>query len=460
MDDPYIIQHSIHGLFLGYEDRFIGGQPLDGITSPAFLLPIVLLSTILPSIWAHALINAAAAVLYIAGVFRFAISAGLPTIWAALIAALGTLAGLTLWQLFNGLETGLAMAAVIWTLRWFRDPLPDKPWKFALLGILPFIRPELAALSLVVTVRVCWSAIKTRPSAAWIVSCIAYAAAGVVPVVAFLLLNNVPLMPNTASAKAYFFAEGCRPLLHRFVLTITMSGGFFATIGLAVLGIVGLPLSRWGWRAAAFIAILFATYIVTLPSAPGHNFHRYLYVLIPFIMVGWVAMVSSFMTRVRRLSMVGLVAAVGLAAVHLEQVWRLYNEQLDLYSRVEMPDLSDWIVANIPSSETIAIHDAGYISLHGAHPLVDIVGLKTPASIEAHKRHTYQSCSRDARALDQIARQHDARYFVVLDHWDEVFRLTGSLRLIGWTVTRIDTERGDTPYKVYRLTSPDVHAPD
>jgi hypothetical protein len=117
MDDPYIIQHSIHGLFLGYEDRFIGGQPLDGITSPAFLLPIVLLSTILPSIWAHALINAAAAVLYIAGVFRFAISAGLPTIWAALIAALGTLAGLTLWQLFNGLETGLAMAAVIWTLR-------------------------------------------------------------------------------------------------------------------------------------------------------------------------------------------------------------------------------------------------------------------------------------------------------------------------------------------------------
>ena len=458
LDDPYIIQHSIHGLLLGHEDRFIGGRPLDGVTSPAFLLPILVLSAIMPLVWAHALVNAAAAVLYVVGVFRFATMAGVAMVWVACITILGTIAGLTLFHLLNGLETGLAMAAVIWALLWFRDPLPDKPWKSAILGVMPFIRPELTVLSLLIIARACWGAAKAKPPSAWIAYNIAWAAGGALPAMIFLLLNDAPPIPNTISAKAYFFAEGCRPFMERLISAAGYSAGFFAVLDIAAAGFVGVALSTWRWPAAAFVVILFVAHAITLPSAPAHNFHRYLYVLLPFAVAGWVALISSSMKLLRRFSMALLFAAIVLAAIRLDAVWRVYNEQLDLYSRVEMADLSDWIIANLPPDEAIAIHDAGYISLRGTNPLVDVVGLKTPASIEAHKRYTYQSCSRDPRALDEILRQHDARYFVVLDHWDRVFHLTDSLRSIGWTLIRLDTERGDSEYKVYQVMPPDVRA--
>jgi hypothetical protein len=108
----------------------------------------------------------------------------------------------------------------------------------------------------------------------------------------------------------------------------------------------------------------------------------------------------------------------------------------------------------------IMVHDAGYISLRGSQPLIDLVGLKSPSSVEAHRRYTWTACRRDPRALDVIARASEAKYLVVLDDWDRIFELSAGLRRAGWSVLRADRERGATRYTVYRIAhpGPDVSA--
>jgi hypothetical protein len=127
LDDPYIVQHSVDGLLHGGETRFVGGTPLQGATSPALLLLITALAWAVPTAWAQAIVIAIAAALYLLGIFRLADDAGAGAPWAALLTLLALLAGNDLLQLLNGLETGLAMAAIIWAFIWFRDPEPLHP---------------------------------------------------------------------------------------------------------------------------------------------------------------------------------------------------------------------------------------------------------------------------------------------------------------------------------------------
>jgi len=124
------------------------------------------------------------------------------------------------------------------------------------------------------------------------------------------------------------------------------------------------------------------------------------------------------------------------------------------FARIELAGVSDWVATHVPADAVVMVHDAGYISLQGRQPLVDLVGLKTPASVEAHRRFTWSQCRRDPRAMDAIARASGARYLVVLDDWDRIFELSAGLRQAGWSVLRADGERGATQYSVYRIAQP------
>jgi len=122
-------------------------------------------------------------------------------------------------------------------------------------------------------------------------------------------------------------------------------------------------------------------------------------------------------------------------------------------SRFELAGVSEWISTHLPAEAILLVHDAGYISLKGTHTLVDLVGLKTPSSIEIHKNLTFRGCTRDPLAIDLIARRNHVTHFVVLDEWDQIFHLTDALRATGWRLTRTDEERGPTRYKVYQLVA-------
>ena len=160
LDDSYILQHAVDGLLLGREVRFLGSTPLQGVTSPAAVLPITALALLLPTPWAQLVFTTLAAVLYLVGVYRLAAVAGLGAGWSMLLAVLALIAGRNLFQLLNGLETGLAMAAVTWLLVWFRDAEPDRHRSYALVGLLPLIRPGDTVLC-----EAFWSTLEPIPAA-------------------------------------------------------------------------------------------------------------------------------------------------------------------------------------------------------------------------------------------------------------------------------------------------------
>ena len=126
------------------------------MTSVVHVVLLAVLGLAMPMPWAQAVIACLAFVLYVSGVFRLGRVHGLENAWAASVAALGVISGMAITQLANGLETGLAMAAVTWWMVMFRDATPKRTWHYALLGIVPFIRPELGALSIFASVRAAW----------------------------------------------------------------------------------------------------------------------------------------------------------------------------------------------------------------------------------------------------------------------------------------------------------------
>jgi len=452
LDDSYIVQHAVDGLLHGGETRFVGSTPLEGVTSPAMLLPMAALGLLLPTPWAQLAVTALGAVLYLVGVYRLGAAAGLGDGWSLLLALLALLAGWSVFQLLNGLETGLAMAAVAWLLVWFRNAEPERRWHYALVGLLPFIRPELAALSMLVMLRASWS-MRRRDWPRTLAIAVAWMAAGAAPVILFLLANHAAVLPNTVSAKAFFFAEGCLPMHDRLARVRQFGGAFLDGLGLASLGFFALPLARAGSLGIAFIPIFLLAYTLRLPGALFHNEYRYLHVLLPFAMAGWTAFATRPGSADRLVSRPLLIAAVATSAFSVRHAWARYVERIE-FARIELAGVSDWVATHVPADAVVMVHDAGYISLQGRQPLVDLVGLKTPASVEAHRRFTWSQCRRDPRALDAIARASGARYLVVLDAWDRIFELSAGLRQVGWSVHRADGERGATQYSVYRIAQP------
>ena len=86
--------------------------------------------------------------------------------------------------------------------------------------------------------------------------------------------------------------------------------------------------------------------------------------------------------------------------------------------------LPDWPRDNLPSGSKVLIHDAGLIAVKTDLRLTDVVGLKSPSSVAALRRHPGDR----AAALSEIARGH--HYLVELPNWNlaEELRSRGGVR--------------------------------
>ncbi len=450
LDDAYIVQHTVEGLLHGGEDRYAGVSPIQGATSTLHVLLIYLLGSMMPIAWGQLLLAGAAFLLFVAGVYALARLEGMPEGHSAGLSAFTGVAGLSLYHFMNGLETGLAMAAIVWTLVAFHKPSPRQPWHGVLLGLLPFIRPELAALSVIVIIREIWAFRYASGKLKGLLPIIGWPLLGSLIPVTFLLLAGGSLLPNTMSAKVHFFAEWCQPLVIKMQMSGSIVTRFLQGLGIFSIGLVGLAFSRYRSIAVVFIAVFLTAYVLSFPGALAHNYYRYLYLLTPFMVAGWVALLTV------KIRIPLLITRTVLLIAALETVFLLpgtmakYEGGISL-SRVELAGVSRWISKNLPNDTVVLIHDAGYISLHGNQPLVDLVGLKTPSSVVINRDSTLSRGARDPLVIDKIARHSGASYFVVLDGWDRIFALTKSLRSTGWIVERADTDRGKTSYKIYRI---------
>lgn len=258
------------------------------------------------------------------------------------------------------------------------------------------------------------------------------------------------LVPNTVSAKAYFFAEGCRPAAFKFRFLKTASWDFITSLGLFSAGFAMAALTRQRVVLLPFIALFLFAYFQKLPGALFHNYYRYLYLFLPVAVLGWAACLGHKNTALRATG-VGLgayVAAALMVALSSSLAFQLHEVAAGSRDNREM---AQWVALHVPRQAVILIHDAGMISTIGEQPL-DLVGLKSPHSVSVHQRLTFAACRRVPQAIDDIARHAGATYMVVTREWDRIFRLTESLVQTGWSVERADTERGDSLYRVYRIS--------
>jgi len=419
LDDAYIALHSARVVLSGH-DPIYQVPALVGVTSPAYvaLLTAIIGAGVRAGSSALRLANALGFVAYVSALLYLGQTVGLTPIRKAALIAIALASGFTLFHLTNGLETGWAMAVLTFAIG---CAYAERLVLVSICaGLLPFLRPDLAPAALLVLCAAAWG----RPWRQQL-SALGLALVVAAPWLLWMRVDTGSWLTQTIRAKQLFYAEGCLPWLKK---TAVVAASFAACLGLLFplsLGIASLGRSRLGRVGLLSIAICLLSYFVAYPGALGLGFFRYLYpIVVPWLCFGF----ALGLTRVNT----GVAATVAIALLVTRLViWP--DRHTDEYAR-EVVASAEWIDDHVPPDAVLLVHDAGGISEFAHRRAVDLVGLKTPASIQAHARWTYPSCGRARRvAVDAIARESGASYFVGLSGWEEPLR--ADLEANGFTLT-------------------------
>lgn len=292
--DAYITLHNARVL-LGQTDINFGVPALVGATSTLHLVLVALLGLVLPLPWALDTTLWLGALLYATGVCRLAQEAGARPLPAVSFTAAALLAGHTSFQLMNGLETGLAMGAITWTLVAASTPGRNAALALsALCGLLPFLRPELVALSALLLPVPALRIARTDwcRAAGLLAQCVLIALAAAAPWLLLTLWNTGDIVPITVEAKQAWFAEArLSPRIkmdwvEREFVDFLVSFGAFSLLAFALLwrSLVGLA-------GIAFACAVLVAFWLHLPGGLTHSHQRYLFVLAPILVF---AAVSAF----------------------------------------------------------------------------------------------------------------------------------------------------------------------
>jgi hypothetical protein len=455
-DDAFINLHNAQVLRLGHDDSYPGVPALIGATSGAHLALLFAVEQFIRSgTTALFVLSCLIGLAYVAGVFCVGINVGCSRLEASLIALLGIFLAGTLFQLLNGMDTGLAMAAVAWNIKLLTDQRRAL-WLAVLCGVMPFVRPELGFLSagsMLILISDDDHKVGFKTAA------VALAVCSAVPFLVWYWIDTGSFVPNTVNAKMYYFAE-------RYAAWPDKAGLVLRAITEAIVASFPLFLCLRFIRPRA-IGFLFGLFIVVFAGSffwkfPGgllHNGGRYLYVFVPIVLFGVACgLVSASRRHTLRLAAISvLFLPLGL---HAQYTW--YRTNIT-GNRASLTDLVSWLDANVPGRPTVMVHDAGYIAYAGRFPLVDLVGLKTPDAAKFHEQLTYPSAGElRSSAVAKIALAYKPQYFVVLQDWDQTFQLVAGLRGNGWGAKELYAGRAptDTPatsiYHLYELTPPEV----
>lgn len=449
LDDAYITLHNARVVLTGRDPSFPGVPALVGATSPVHLALVAALMLVVPPAVASFLAGTAACVAYALGLARMAFDRADDARFAALIVALGLLSGYAPFQLLNGLETGLAMAAVAWALVLAGRPPADRLLPLVC-GVMPFIRPELAALAGPLLLRRLWQ----RRAAGAVDLALACAAAA--PWLAWSWWDAGTLLPSTLGAKAAFFADAPGPLPWR--AAIVLLGCAEAGLGALLVGLFLLPRSSLSLCVAGFVGLFVAAFALTSVVVTGHNSFRYDHVLLPAL-----AYAATWARRpgLRRAGSALLAAGLAFALVLLPRHWQQYVDALAVTDTARAGS-ARWARDHLPPDAVILVHDIGYIAYATEFRLIDLVGLKTPESIAYHRRWTLASGGRRrGEAIAAIARAFAPGYAIILNDGPDTQIWAGTaaaLRQQGWRLDPLHDPPGED-YGIYRLTPPGLTGP-
>jgi hypothetical protein len=346
LDDAYITLHNARVLLTGGLDPvYSGSTALTGATSAAHLGLIAATGLVLPLPLASKLVSLIGICLYAAGLtLLLRRLATTPTVTFALYVS-GLFLGYMPYHLLNGLETGLALAAIVWALL-----LMDSKWLPLLCGTLPFVRPELAFLAAPLLARRFWldrTSLRKLGLSTFLVS---------ISVLPWLLLywnyTGSPV-PNTGGAKIEFFAEARLSWLERTHLLATAFIG--CLIGPLWLSFPTLWRSAAGMCTLLFLLCWIGSTVFVFPGGFHHNHFRYLSLVVPVLILGW----GQLLAREHRL---GNSVAIGLL------VWTLVTgivgirAYLDRSQVQALEQAARVIDTKVSGDAVILVHDAGYLA--------------------------------------------------------------------------------------------------
>ena len=453
VDDAYITLHNADVLRAGV-DPILGVPALVGATSVAHTVLVAMVGAFVrgePGAWFTAWIGVAA---YVTGVLAIAVRQRLARWEAALLLAVALVVGEVPHQLLNGLETGLAMGALAWCLALAEGVDPRKPpvLQPVLCGVLPFLRPELAAATpLLLLTR--WARLRRAGALGRdrVLRDLGLCALGALPWAALELAQLGTLVPSTVRAKRLFFAEGCLPWRIRRDWTVGNLRHFSALLGSLGRAAVVLPFVAAGRTLLVFGGVVIGAYVTQFPGALAHYEHRYLYVLLPFVVAAIAEARTHRWAAVRWAALLVAVVALDTNAPEVAARWRLHRLRVD-FTRAELAGAAQWVRTALPRGARVMVHDVGYVAYAGEHPMVDLVGLKTPAAVTLHQRYTWAQCGAGrAEAVHRLALQTHPTHLLVLDSWDALYKIVEGLQARGW---RVEPVRTGTRYLAYALTPP------
>ncbi len=443
LDDAYIVEHSVQGLLSGHESRFVDSTPADGITSPVYVGLVTFFAIFMPIPIAHGIINFLDMILLMFGLYKITRLSGLSLSAGLAIPVMSVFAGLTFLQIFNGLETALAMATAAWIIVGF---LQDKPSPFSSLmaGISVFIRPELAVLSFMFFL---WTIY--RRSGNWMKNVlIMFFSFLLCAVLVYFLMGT--LIPNTMAAKAYFFAVGCQTVGDKLYSVGYCFLVFLSNLGSFSLGFVFVFFSRLRWIFTAFVLIFVSAYYIFLPDALMHNGSRYVFVMLPFAVYGWAYALASAHHRMQLIGRSFAIVVVLFIFYGMHSGFVFFSANVQEFSK-DNEETVMWVNKNLSPQAVLLVQDAGKISLIGQNPLVDLVGLKSHFVVDIHRDKTYAQCGLNSDVMDALATQSRASYIILLTEWNKVYNITTLLQQAGWRVDRADSDRGNSFYQVYKI---------
>jgi hypothetical protein len=330
-------------------------------------------------------------------------------------------------------------------------------------GVLPLLRPELLALSgltfLVLAFRR-WSAASTwREAVRPILLDAGAALAVIVPFAVILWIATGAPLPSTVSAKRYYFAEECLPSEYRrgaLVYNVKDLAGLLSLLSAAV---VLMLVTAYGRMLVVFAAAVLLAYYVRFPSALAHYEHRYMYVLVPPLLFGIASCMRDERRIIRWLASGIAIGTVLLSGYMAPAAWRRHIRNTGFTMR-ELDPVAEWARTNIPTGSKVLVHDVGYFAHATDFALVDLVGLKTPASTVVHERITFRSCGRYRReAIHQIALATRPDYLVMQPVWSGSLGLTQLLVHRGWQLQVVRPVTDPYSFEVFKLQAPQAPAP-
>lgn len=458
VDDAYITEHNATALLHGHDTQFPESTPLHGATSVLHTVLVAAFAMLLSPDWALYVATWFAIGLYAWGVLELCKSLECDAFRGFLVVATTACFGRSVHQLTNGLETGLTMASIAWTLALeTRKDALERGTGPALMGALPFVRPELVAFGglclLMRTVRRFVGARRTVLSG--LLRDARYFLSVLAPLMAVLSAVTGSVVPSTVEAKKMFFAEGCWDSARKREMVVTSFTNFCRDAGPMAWLLPLLLTSFNGVVCAGFAAVLVFAYFHSFPGALAHYEGRYLYVLAPMAIFALAYVMSARLRIVRWAAGAFALWCIRDAVIHYDERSGVRSGMRD-FTAAELEKPAAWVREHLSDQDVLMVHDAGYISAKTDAHLVDLVGLKTPSSVSFHETLTWPTCGhKRGAAIYAIARDHAISHLLVLDVWDRIFNIVGALRVRGWNVEEVGP---DGAYSIYRVTQSAVGA--